>query len=189
MTEDLYRQAMEDYLRAKARKEQTGTAVLRAHAEDDEAQAELDRMQNVLDWMEPHRPQECDEPQERTATPAPARPRRSTRKPTRARKTKTENLSDLVEGAVRQIGGLVKNGEILDHLERGGHHYTPLQIRGSAKHLAAKGRLVSGGYGIWALPETAPQPESALQLDFAPTVPVAGADTASTNGHVPAGAH
>jgi hypothetical protein len=184
MTEDLYQQAKADFLRAKARKEHTGATVLRAHAEDDEAQAELDRMQNVLDWIESRRPQQPDVPQE-NATHAPARPRRVSRRPTRAKKP--ENLSDLVEDAVRQIGGSAKNGEILEHLQRTGHIYTPLQIRGSAKHLAAKGRLVSGGYGIWALPEHAPQSEDAAQLDFAPAVPAAEAIPASVNGNVPAG--
>jgi hypothetical protein len=186
MTEDLYQQAKADFQRAKARKEQTAAAVLRAHAEDDEADAELARMQNVLDWIEPRRPQQQDEPQEHTAR-ASARPRRASRRPTRAKKPK--NLSDLVEDAVRQIGGSAKNGEILEHLQRSGHIYTPLQIRGSAKHLAAKGRLVSGGYGIWALPEYAPQSEGAAQLDFAPAVPAAEAIPASVNGNVPAGTH
>jgi hypothetical protein len=195
MTEDLFKQAEADFLRAKARKEQTAAAVLRSHTEDDEAQLELDRMRHVLDWMEPLRPQMQDEPQARTAAPTAVPPRRAPRKPARPRKKK--NLSDLVEDAVRQIRGSVSNTDILEQLHQDGYNFTPLQVRGSAKHLAQKGRLVSGGYGLWALPEDAPQSEDAPphsspqsddpQLDFASAVPVAEAATASVNGHVPAG--
>lgn len=187
MTEDLFKQAEADFLRAKARVEETAAAVLRAQADDAEAQAELARMQNVLDWIEPRRPPEPDESLERTATPTPAPPRRASRKPTRSKKNQ-KNLSELVEDAVRQVGGSARNAEIVDHLKREGYDFTALQVRGSAKHLSQKGRLVSGGYGIWALPEDAPQPEQAPHDDIAPAAPVAGASQASENILVPAGA-
>ena len=188
MTDDLFQQATDDYLRAKARKEQTVAAVLRANAEDHEADVELARMQNVLDWIEPRRPQVQNEPQEPAEAappPRPPRPRAASRRP----RAKKKSLSELVENAVRQIGGSVKNTEILEHLHREGNDFTALQVRGSAKHLAQKGKLVSGGYGIWMLPEDAPQPEDDPQLDFAPAVPAAEAVMASVNGHVPAGTY
>jgi hypothetical protein len=141
MTEDLVQRARADFQRAKARAEETAAGVRQAQAIDADAQAELARMQSVLDWLEQHLPQERDESQERIAgLPAPREPEPAM------------NLSDRVRMAVEQLGGSAKNEDIREHLLRLGHDYAPLQIRGSAKYLATKGKLVSGGYGIWHLP-------------------------------------
>ncbi|HEV2451415.1 MAG TPA: hypothetical protein VGS62_05770 [Streptosporangiaceae bacterium] len=143
MTEDLVQRARADFQRAKARAEETAAGVRQAQAIDAGAQAELARMQSVLDWLEQHLPQE------RIAVPVPGSipglP--ATREPEPAM-----NLSDRVRMAVEQLGGSAKNEDIREHLLRLGHDYAPLQIRGSAKYLATKGKLVSGGYGIWHLP-------------------------------------
>ena len=181
MTEDLFQQAQGDFLQAKARAEETAAAIRRAHADDAEAQEELARMQNVLDWFEQRRPQKHDEPEERTATSVPATPELIPSEPARAMnlsdrtatsvpappelipseparvKKQAKNLSDLVHDAVEQLGGSARNPEILEHLQGDGYDFTALQVRGSAKHLAKTGRLVSGGYGIWSLP---PMPSS-----------------------------
>jgi len=176
MTEDLYEQAKADFLRAKAADEEVDAAIRQAQAKKPETQAEVARMQNVLDWFEQRRPQRRDEPQERTAEPVPAPPEPASTEPAPAKK----NLNDLVSDAVEKLGGSAKNSEILEYLRREGHDYDALQVRGAAKHCGRKGTLVSGGYGIWNLPPATPPSHH---------FPPAASDAPAMNGSVPAGTY